>query len=441
MIDEFQSFARSRVYGIKIPSDAPREHFYADYAQAPSTFEFSLADRNTLLEIMDVCKSKPDSFWTERISHRGLKRSYGVMNGLAEGMMDIINDLLNRCEFNTSGNANSRPTWTRMLIESLISNCEVAKAGHRYSEGLQKFGTYAYLTGGRHLYEYIASNLPLPSVAAVIRYTRQTYTRIEVEIDVEGMKAYFELWGLSKIICLSEDAMKITPKYQYDSRNHELAGPVLPTGKNGMPIPHSFSIKNEEDMVNHVKNGELANNLYCYMAQPLTPNAPPYCVTLYGTNLKFTAEDCIKRWLYIAKVLEENGFEVVGYASDGDPRLLSAMKIKSKLGTTMNGEQYKFPWFHADYKPDKKYFQDTVHVVNKLKTRLLKLAIAMIIGNFIVSLVHLEEMIDCLNRDKHCLAMSDLDGKDKMNFDATLRMCHPKVIDRVKESPGSDATV
>lgn len=53
------------------------------------------------------------------------------------------------------------------LLKTAAQNANVAPARYRYSEVVQWFSTYIFLVGGRSAYEFLASNLPLPSVSTV----------------------------------------------------------------------------------------------------------------------------------------------------------------------------------------------------------------------------------------------------------------------------------
>jgi hypothetical protein len=70
------------------------------------------------------------------------------------------------------------------------------------------------------------------------------------------------------------------------------------------------------------------------MAQPMEPNAPSFCLSVFGTNNKFSADTVLARWKTITDVLKQQNIEILGVSSDGDSRLLKAMKIASGLSVT-----------------------------------------------------------------------------------------------------------
>lgn len=71
------------------------------------------------------------------------------------------------------------------------------------------------------------------------------------------------------------------------------------------------------------------------------------------------------------------GIEVLGIASDGDPRLLKAMKVETKIGGTseinwFNAYEFKLECTDSETDSHTIYFQDVTHVITKLRNRLLK---------------------------------------------------------------------
>lgn len=68
------------------------------------------------------------------------------------------------------------------------------------------------------------------------------------------------------------------------------------------------------------------------MIQPLSLDAQPFCLQLFGTDNKFDFSDVIHRQRFMRKELKMHDFDVLGMASDGDPKLLKAMKVLSGIG-------------------------------------------------------------------------------------------------------------
>ena len=102
------------------------------------------------------------------------------------------------------------------------------------------------------------------------------------------------------------------------------------------------------------------------------------------------------------------------FSSDGDPRLLNAMK---------NIPIYRYPdlslewqgWFFESLNQSEMYIQDMTHV-GKLRNKFLKPSYVMPLGNFMASSMHLRILIAEKGKEEHGLIMTDINNKDKMNF-------------------------
>lgn len=93
------------------------------------------------------------------------------------------------------------------------------------------------------------------------------------------------------------------------------------------------------------------------------------------------------------KKLQELGITVVEISSDGDSRLINAMRIKTTLGIKTPtfeavSDNLKISEFHANKLLNFICKQDTVHIGGKLKSRLLKPLIILPLGNFMISSGH-----------------------------------------------------
>ena len=213
-----------------------------------------------------------------------------------------------------------------------------------------------------------------------------------------------------------------------------------------MPIPFSFPATPARVIEKYSQDEKVASFLYTIIAQPLQNDDPCFCFCLYGTDNKFTAEHVLGRWDYTVRELKKYDITVAGISSDGDSRLLKAMRIKSQLGILCpdfekTGQGFQLLQMHADALPPFLTTQDTVHIGAKLKTRLLKTPIVLLVGNFIISSGHINSLIKIVSKDKHQLTSSDISSKDKINFKSVPKICDPKIARLLFEYvPGSKGT-
>ncbi|KAJ8676886.1 hypothetical protein QAD02_012673 [Eretmocerus hayati] len=123
------------------------------------------------------------------------------------------------------------------------------------------------------------------------------------------------------------------------------------------------------------------------------------------------------------------------------------MRYRSGLGDQTNelvpgpvDEDYKIEGFNANYFPKEVYIEDTVHVLVRLKTRLLKVSILLPIGDYSISASHLKFLEKYFTKDQHLLTPSDFESRGKMKFKSAIKMCDPRVIKLLKKVPGSEGT-
>lgn len=334
-----------------------------------------------------------------------------------------------------------------MLIKSEKERFNNKINGYRYSNALKLFSTYLFIVGGRIVYKTLAANLPLPSTTTVLRTIHtSSASLIEGTCRTKELIDFLQRRNLPSVVWLSEDATRITGRIQYDVHTNQLIGFVLPLNNHGMPVLHSFKATSAKEIYDHFSNNAAAPFLYTIMAQPLENNAPCFCLCLFGTDNKFNFQDVLNRWKFICRELNGQGIKVAGISSDGDSRLLKAMRQKMNLGLELPNfddieNNYSIPEFHAAILPNLLCTQDTVHIGAKLRCRLLKYSIIMPLGHFIISSGNLQILINTVSKDKHLLTQSDLSPRDKMNFGSVIKICDPKIWALLENHvPGSEGT-
>lgn len=118
----------------------------------------------------------------------------------------------------------------------------------------------------------------------------------------------------------------------------------------GMPIPNSFTAENVSKMQTSLLNNPKSDFVYTLMARALNVHAPPFCLSLFGTDNKFAASQVSKRWTRTENMLEAERINVLGWSSDGEqcsfgvsfrPVLQMFPKI-GKIGLTPNINRKQF---------------------------------------------------------------------------------------------------
>lgn len=290
-------------------------------------------------------------------------------------------------------------------------------------------------------YETLQKNLiyALPSLPGVNRYIHKSNCRlIEGVLRTDELFEYLDERNLEKIVSISEDATRIVGRVQYDSHTNQIVGFALPVNKqNGMPIPFALPARNVQEIIAHFQSEHTVSPLVnAVMAKPINViSTPSFCLLLFGTDNKYTAEDTFNRWKFIRQELNKKGISVLSFESDGDPRYLSAMKKLSQIGKETK-QLANINWFSCgDQKDNFKEigpicFQDTPHIETKMRNFFLKTKnkpLKLPFGNFFIQQTHLKKIIEHFSKDKHNLSLLVLDPVDKQNYESALRMCDERV--------------
>ena len=79
---------------------------------------------------------------------------------------------------------------------------------------------------------------------------------------------------------------------------------------------------------NEVDKSSLSNTHVIQAICPITlfpPPLPPFLLSTYGTNGKYTAKDVLSRWITIFDLCMGQNIRILGFTSDCDSRNLKAM--------------------------------------------------------------------------------------------------------------------
>lgn len=152
----------------------------------------------------------------------------------------------------------------------------------------------------------------------------------------------------------------------------------------GIPLINSFPAKNYEQIQSYFLNSSVANYAYVIMAQPLHEGVPAFCLALFGTDNKFTASHVVRRWVWMKKKAAKHGIKILGNSSDGDTRLLKAMKFKSFLPDVDVPDSWS-SFFTQSLFQNEMFIQDMIHILTKLRTRFLNSSITFKMGEYVAS--------------------------------------------------------
>ena len=78
-------------------------------------------------------------------------------------------------------------------------------------------------------------------------------------------------------------------------------------------------------------------------------------------------------------------------------------------------------------------FQDTVHLLAKLRTRLITPSNLLVMGTETACRVHLEQLVHRIPKDRHGLTLRCISQKDKQNYDSITSILKLDVVQCVKD--------
>lgn len=237
-------------------------------------------------------------------------------------------------------------SFFEMLKNAAVQNSNTKYQCNRFPDELKKLSLYIFLTAGRLAYETLVANMSnsLPSIATLYRSFKEFPKTVEDDLKCFELKMFLQSRNYPMKIFISEDQTAITKRIRYNPISNQMVGFVRHISKTGFPIQNQYQVNSVKDIKHAFQNEAIAQNAYVFMAQPLVNGAPAFCLAIFGSNNKFSAEDVLTRWNYIRKELKNYGISVMGFSADGDPRCLKAMKLKANLPNTSQNIPYA-PYF------------------------------------------------------------------------------------------------
>ncbi len=134
--------------------------------------------------------------------------------------------------------------------------------------------------------------------------------------------------------------------------------------------------------------------------------------------------DVSRRWSHITTELGKKGIQVLTNTSDGDSKLLKAMKIESSIGTTIQNTNFNCEWLNCKMNINSPLcFEDFIHIRTKLRNIMLRSSAILPIGNGVVSKSFLKYLINTVSKYKHGLTDTDIEPQDRQNMKSTTKIC------------------
>ena len=339
-------------------------------------------------------------------------------------------------------------------ITNIFKNLEKTKNKYSYDDHIREFALLIFIFGGRNCYEFLRLNLPaaLPHISNLELLIRnQECKMIECEFRFNLLKEYSRSANCNYIF-VAEDATRSISCVDYDASSDTFIGFSSPL-VNGLPQLNFFRTNNFDVLKEWCDEADISKFINLYMAKSLTTSAPPIILSAYGSNNKFEAIDVIKRWLFIYNQCLIQGTRVLGFSTDGDSRYLKAMRLCSQffaelpnLNLLKNSDQYDiripehWSWFFMKQQQIFLFMQDPIHVLTKLRNRLLSTVADLRMGDYSIDMQDLVHLIETKSKIEHNLIKSDVNPKDRQNFSSCLRISSELVLNLLKENNNAKGT-
>ena len=86
------------------------------------------------------------------------------------------------------------------------------------------------------------------------------------------------------------------------------------------------------------------------------------------------------------------------------------------------------------------FFQDNIHICTKLRNRLLSSKATLLLGDKLVSVDHLVQLIESSLKLNHNLVKSDVRPKDRQNFASCEKISNEAIFNELTSISGSQVT-
>ncbi|CAF1513074.1 unnamed protein product [Rotaria sp. Silwood1] len=195
------------------------------------------------------------------------------------------------------------------------------------------------------------------------------------------------------------------------------------------------------------------------MFQPLPSNPTsipsPFLLSAYGVENTFTANDVLRRWLFIYEGCIKNQIRIIGFSSDADSKYMRAMRLVSGFFASLpNFKLHQHPnafkinltsewcWFYLRQEQLFLFLQDATHLATKWRNRLLSSTAQLCIGEQTITIEHLRDIIQSgqYTRLDHNLIQTDLNPKDRQNYRSCERLASDDVLNILKNNTNTQGT-
>lgn len=406
-------------------------------------YQLRLGYRNSIERLLVLVKSKSDMLQ----SHS----SISSVEMLTENLLAQLTRLWNE----TSEEKDKFVPILFPLIKNVVQNLNKTKNKYRYDGPIRSFALSLFILGGRNCYEFLRLNLPgalphLTNVESLIKEQGMKMTEGEFRFDL--LRDYFNV-NKCRFAFACEDSTSVIPRISYDVQCDSFVGLSAPLDNNGTPRLKAYQTDRFDQLKSWFETFQRSKSISLHVIQPLTDIVPPFILSAYGTDNRFSASDILKRWFYIYQQSLNQGVRIIGFSTDGDPRYLRAMRLCARFFAdlpNLNLSKYddhininipnSWTWFLMDPRQIFVFLQDPIHLATKIRNRLFSKAAAMKIGDYHIDIKHLIHLMETKSKLEHNLIKCDVSPKDRQNFSSCQRISSPTVLHLLEQMESAKGT-
>ena len=327
------------------------------------------------------------------------------------------------------------------LYKCAEANTSKPKKGRRYDDVVKNFGVAIYIIMGKGGYEMLRANLgcSLPHVSVVIKILSKMERIKEGEFMFDLLKDHLEKWKSVPFVHIHLDDTRIITKIEHDPVTDRFIGFCLPL-KNGLPICDTFVFTTFLEIEEAFKNEIKGKYAHVMVAKPITPAAPSFIVFMMCTDSKYNHETIISRWNHVEAELKKRDIGVISNGADGAGPFLKAMSVRTSLFKVTTQRNIPPEWsfyLMPNLLSSSLCSQDVVHLLAKLRNRLLMPSNIMALGTWEFACAgQLKQLLKHQGKTKHGLTQQALDNRDKQNYKAIEILLNHDVEKSLQELDG-----
>ena len=324
-----------------------------------------------------------------------------------------------------SGNEKDASTATllkRLYENSIKNSSKKTTQGNRHDDIVKQFASCLLCIVGKGGYELLQSNLgnALPHISTAQRLISSRRKVVEGEFYFAELKEHLVKWNSPLFVNVHLDDTRIINKVEYDSAPDRFVGFCLPT-ENGLPITNTFQLETFDQIKFAYDNTSIGKYAHCIVVKSINTSVPSFVLFVLCTDSKYDHQIILRRWRYVEEQLQKYEITVISNGADGAGPFLKAMTTKTGLFKRCLNDNVPRHWtfFWMPYILETSLCcQDTIHLLAKLRTRLLTPSNLIILGKETACPGHLQQLLKYFSKSEHGLTQQALQNKDKQNHDS-----------------------